>query len=92
MDQSVIFDRPGENLRSRTVYVLVEFATAPIIPFSNSSNYPEIAVVGVFTHRRDATNFITNRSIGRNIYIYETQLDPHHALFGTRDYVPNYVN
>ncbi len=77
------------------VYVVVEITGLSRIG-SFGSQSDEINVLGVFTHRRDADNYVANRSIGRNLHIYESELDPKHNLFRIANSVvdrsPEYIS
>jgi len=99
MDRSIIFGNTGDNMsprrRNRVVYVVIEINGSNRIG-SFGSQSDEINVVGVFTHRRDADNYVANRSIGRNLNIYESELDPGHRLFRAANSVvdrsPEYIS
>ena len=75
MDRSINNMSPPRR-RNRAVYVVIEITSS-----SFGSPSEDINVIGVFTRRRDANNYVSRRSISRNLHIYESELDPDHHLF-----------
>lgn len=70
------------RLQQKTVYVVVE-----VMPVFRSN----IHVLGVFSNRHNAVSYMSSRSFGRTLLIYESELDPEHRSARLSMH-PEYIN
>lgn len=77
MDQSIIFGYANNFNRTlrKPGYVVIE-----IFPQENLNTRPHINVIAVFSHRRDANNFVSSKSFSQNFFVYETEIDPERII------------
>ena len=90
MDKSTILNLRSQH-KNKIVYVVIE------IPYNYSfENYKSgINVIGVFSHRYEANNYIMNyKGQQQTLLVYETELDPTNFVksYNNIDRSPEYIN